>query len=138
MPRIHRVNFDSLKKCSDDPAQRLRTPGFSVREKTFEPHSRTSSKTTFVKGVATQDEPAVSSDKFIRDNFTSKFNFSAPNENGNKSVKVNHTLNETQESSLSHVKFNYIDEDTRKLHETTSKGSKNIITLHQRTLWPPR
>ena len=135
MPRIHRVNFDSLKKCSDDPAQRLRTPGCSVREKTFEPHSRTSSKTTFVKGVndttlslnvvtpdntlstvATQDEPAVSSDKFIRDNFTSKFNFSAPNENGNKSVKVNHTLNETRESSLSHVKFNYIDEDLSLIH----------------------
>ena len=51
MPRIHRVNFDSLKKCSDDPAQRLRTPGCSVREKTFEPHSRTSSKATFVKSV---------------------------------------------------------------------------------------
>ena len=119
MPRIHRVNFDSLKKCSDDPAQRLRTPGCSVREKTFEPHSRTSSKTTFVKGVndtslslplslnvvtpdntlstvATQDEPAVS----------------------------NHTLNETRESSLSHVKFNYIDEDTRKLHENYIKRFK--------------
>ena len=131
MPRIHRVNFDSLKKCSDDPAQRLRTPGCSVREKTFEPHSRTSSKTVNVvtpdntlSTVATQDEPAVSSDKFIRDNFTSKFNFSAPNENGNKSVKVNHTLNETRESSLSHVKFNYIDEDTRKLHENYIKRFK--------------
>ena len=51
MPRNHKVNFDSLKKCSDDPAQRLRTPGCSLREKIFEPHSRTSSKATFVKSV---------------------------------------------------------------------------------------
>ena len=40
MPINHRVHF--TKKCSDDPAARLRTPGCAVREKQFEPHSRTS------------------------------------------------------------------------------------------------
>ena len=42
MPIKYRSNFS--KKCSDDPAARLRTPGCAVRVKPFEPHSRTKVK----------------------------------------------------------------------------------------------
>ena len=42
MPINHRVHFN--KQCSDDPAARLRTPGCAVREKPFQPHSRTSNE----------------------------------------------------------------------------------------------
>ena len=42
MPIKYRSNFS--KKCSDDPAARLRTPGCAARQKPFEPHSRTKEK----------------------------------------------------------------------------------------------
>ena len=61
MPRNHRVNFDSLlsKKCSDDPAQRLRTPGCSVREKEFVPHSRTGTVTKYINENLVPDAPVT-------------------------------------------------------------------------------
>ena len=83
MPKNHKVNFDSLKKCRDDPAQRLRTPGCSVRdEKPFEPHSRTSSKATNVNDtslnslsltVVTPEYTVVTQDTFVPQDEPVKF-----------------------------------------------------------------
>ena len=140
MPINHRTSF--TKKCSDDPAARQRTPGCSVRdsEKKFEPHSRTAitgkvtpQSTVFVaqnkpKNDITQSEPendTVAQNKPENDTV-------AQSEPENDIV-INPTQNgddnqndPRNENSLSHVKFNYIDEDTRsrKLHENYIKRFK--------------
>ena len=130
MPRIHRVNFDSLlsEKCSDDPAQRLRTPGCSVREKAFVPHSRTGTVTTLVPDeipdsrVNSQVTPEPF-DSQVESGTT--LSMSVTNESGT-TLSMTDESNEPDEPGtlLEHAKFNYIDEDTRIMENNYIKKFK--------------
>ena len=135
MPTNHRTSF--AKKCSDDPAARQRTPGCSVRasETKFEPHPRTKMKIGVspsapslnevsapkkeysLNPLNVSNEPVITTDKTDTDTV-----------NVNVNVNDNQNVSNPQNSSLSHVKFNYIDEDTRKLHENYIKKFKEHHT----------
>ena len=92
MPRNHRVNFDSLltQTCSDDPAQRMRTPGCSVRVKEFEPHSRTSK----VANVLAKEKPVTAETKFPFKAET-KFSFKAETGTAEQSTHLHSTFGVT-------------------------------------------
>lgn len=135
MPRNHRVNFDSLlsKKCSDDPAQRLRTPGCSVREKEFVPHSRTGTVTKmpdekFNSQVNSQVTPETFDSQVEPEPFDSQVKSDTSVTNGT-TLSMTDEPDEPDESNepgtlLEHAKFNYIDEDTRIMENNYIKKFK--------------
>ena len=141
MPRNHRVNFDSLlsKKCSDDPAQRLRTPGCSVREKEFVPHSRTGTVTKmpdakFNSQVNSQVTPETFDSQVKPEPFDSQVKSDTSVTNGTTLSMTDEPdepdepdeSNEPDEPGtlLEHAKFNYIDEDTRIMENNYIKKFK--------------
>ena len=122
MPTNHRTSF--TKKCSDDPSARQRTPGCSVRDsdndnvKKFEPHPRTAihqskEKVTLneLNYVNDKDTPTLIAQSEPENDIDTE------NETQNENINDNQNVSDPQNTtySLSHVKFNYIDEDTRKL-----------------------
>ena len=116
MPIKYRSNFS--KKCSDDPAARLRTPGCAARVKPFEPHSRTKEKNPGTGKTSNENETETETEN---ENETG-------NENGNGNVNGN-VVTPSEEGSDSPesatgpqstlnvgIRLQYIDEAQRQAH----------------------
>ena len=114
MPIKYRSNFS--KKCSDDPAARLRTPGCAARVKPFEPHSRTKEKNPGTGKTSNENETETENEN--------------GNGNGNGNVNVNvNVVTPSEEGSDSPesatgpqstlnvgIRLQYIDEAQRQAH----------------------
>ena len=110
MPINHRVHF--TKQCSDDPAARLRTPGCAVREKPFQPHSRTSNEVH--ENLTPQDDNV---------NLVSKFSPKPVIETDNKNENENENENKNDDSDT--------DTDNSAMSNQNQKKIKMKMYIHR-------
>ena len=113
MPIKYRSNFS--KKCSDDPAARLRTPGCAVRVKPFEPHSRTKVKKSGTGNPGTGENETETETETGTEtgSVNGNGNVVTPSEEGSDSPE---SATGPQSTLNVGIRLQYIDEAQRQAH----------------------